>query len=315
MLNLTIRQLRIFDAVARHLSHSRAAKELYLSQPAVSMQIKQLEHCVGLPLFDQVGKKMHLTEAGQEMLHYTRSIAQQLEEMDAMLSEMKGLEYGRLNISAVSTASYFIAQLLAKFIQQYPQIKVSLNVANRDAVIKLLADNSADLAIMGQPPEGTVMQSQPFMQNPLVVIAAPNHPLTKVCNIKPKQLAQEIFLLREQGSGTRGVVERYFASHHLKLPTHMEMDTNEAIKQSVQAGMGIGIISKHCIELELEIKRLQVLDVDHFPILRHWHIVHRKNKRLSTAANAFNQFLLNDAESQASATKLTTIPSKRSRTK
>ena len=302
MLHLTIRQLRIFDAVARHLSHSRAAKELYLSQPAVSMQIKQLEQSVGLSLFDQVGKQMHLTEAGHEMLHYTRSIAQQLEEMDAMLSEMKGLEYGRLNISAVSTASYFIAQLLAKFIQKHPKIKVSLNVANRDSVIKLLADNSADLAIMGQPPEGADTLSQPFMQNPLVVIAALNHPLAEVRNIKPSQLAQETFLLREQGSGTRGVVERYFASHHLKLPTHMEMDTNEAIKQSVQAGMGLGIISMHCIELELEIKRLQILDVEHFPIMRHWHVVHRRNKRLSTAANAFNQFLLNDAESQVSPT-------------
>lgn len=302
MLHLTIRQLRIFDAVARHLSHSRAAKELYLSQPAVSMQIKQLEQSVGLSLFDQVGKQMHLTEAGQEMLHYTRSIAQQLEEMDAMLSEMKGLEHGRLNISTVSTASYFIAQLLAKFTRQYPKIKVSLNVANRDAVIKLLVDNSADLAIMGQPPEGTDMLSQSFMQNPLVVIAAHKHPLTKVSNIQPKQLAQEIFLLREQGSGTRGVAERYFASHQLKLPTHMEMDTNEAIKQSVQAGMGLGIISMHCIELELKAKCLQVLNVDHFPIMRHWHIVYRRNKRLSTAANAFNQFLLNDAASQTTPT-------------
>lgn len=302
MLHLTIRQLKIFDAVARHLSHSRAAKELYLSQPAVSMQIKQLEHSVGLPLFDRVGKQIHLTEAGQEMLHYTRNIAQQLDEMNAMFSEMKGLEHGRLNISAVSTASYFMPQLLAKFIQQHPKISVSLHVANRDAVIKLLADNSADLAIMGQPPEGADMLSQPFMQNPLVVIAALNHPLTKVRNIKPKQLAQETFLLREQGSGTRGVVERYFASHDLKLPTHMEMDTNEAIKQSVQAGMGLGIISLHGIELELEIKRLQVLNVDHFPIMRHWHIVHQKSKRLSTAAHAFSQFLLNEAESLASPT-------------
>ncbi|CAG9932865.1 RuBisCO operon transcriptional regulator [Candidatus Nitrotoga arctica] len=310
MLHLTIRQLKIFDAVARHLSHSRAAKELYLSQPAVSMQIKQVEHSVGLPLFDRVGKQIHLTEAGQEMLHYTRNIAQQLEEMDAMFSEMKGLEHGRLNISAVSTASYFMPQLLAKFIQQHPKISVSLHVANRDAVIRLLADNSADLAIMGQPPEGTDMLSQQFMQNPLVVIAALHHPLTKVRNIKPKQLAQEVFLLREQGSGTRGVVERYFASHHLKLPTHMEMDTNEAIKQSVQAGMGLGIISLHGIELELEIKRLQVLSVDHFPIMRHWHIVQRKSKRLSTAAHVFNQFLLNEAESLASQ-----IPSKRSSTK
>ena len=296
MLHLTIRQLEIFDAVARHLSHSRAAKELYLSQPAISMQIKQLERSVGLALFDQVGKVIHLTEAGQEMLRYSRNIAQQLEEMDAMFGEMKGLERGRLNISAVSTASYFMPQLLAKFIQQHPKIKVSLHVANRDAAIKLLADNSADLAIMGQPPEGTDMLSKSFMQNPLVVIAAPDHPLTKLRDIKPKQLAQETFLLREQGSGTRGVVERYFASHKLKLPTHMEMDTNEAIKQSVQAGIGLGIISLHGIELELEMKRLRVLSVDNFPIMRHWHIVHRKDKRLSNAAHAFNQFLLDEAE-------------------
>jgi len=304
MLQLTLRQLKIFDAVARHLSHSRAAEELYLSQPAISMQIKQLEQSVGLPLFDQVGKQVHLTEAGLEMRHYSRSIAQQLEEMDSVFSEMKGLERGRLNISAVSTANYFMPQLLAKFIQLHPKIQVSLHVANRDAVIKKLAENSADFAIMGQPPEGVDMLAQSFMQNPLVVIAAPSHPLAKARHIKPKQLAQEIFLLREQGSGTRGVVERYFTSNLMKLPTNMEMDTNEAIKQSVRAGMGLGIISLHAIELELETKRLTVLDVEHFPIMRDWHIVHRANKRLSTAAQAFKQFLLDEAERlAASATR------------
>jgi DNA-binding transcriptional LysR family regulator len=296
MLHLTIRQLKIFAAVARHLSHSRAAEEMYLSQPAISMQIKQLEQSIGLRLFDQVGKQLHLTEAGQEILRYSRNIAQQLEEMDAVVSEMKGLERGRLNISVVSTANYFMPQLLVKFIQLHPKIHVSLHVANRDAVVKQLAENNADFAIMGQPPEGTDMLAQPFMQNPLVVIAAPNHPLVTVRNIKPRQLAQETFLLREQGSGTRAVMQRFFASHRLALPTSMEMDTNEAIKQSVQAGMGLGIISRHAIELELETKRLAILNVEHFPIMRDWYIVHRKNKRLSTASHTFKEFLLAEAK-------------------
>jgi DNA-binding transcriptional LysR family regulator len=295
MFHVTLRQLQVFSSVARHLSHSRAAEELHLSQPAVSMQIKQLEQNVGLPLFEQVGKQIHLTEAGHEMLHYSLNISQQLEEMSAVFSEMKGLERGKLNISVVSTANYFMPQLLAKFIQLHPRIHVSLHVANRDAVIKQLADNSADLAIMGQPPEGADMLAQVFMQKPLVVIAAPTHPLAHEHKIKPARLGQEYFLLREQGSGTRDVVERFFLGHHVALPKNMHMESNEAIKQSVQAGMGIGIISRHGIELELETRRLSILDVEGFPIMRHWHIVHRKHKRLSSAAHAFKKFLLAEA--------------------
>ena len=279
MLPISLRQLQVFESVARHLNHSHAAAELFLSQPAVSMQIKQAENAVGLPLFEQVGKKLYLTEAGREMLQYSRNILQLVNEMESVFGEMKGLERGHLNISVVSTANYFMPQLLAKFIQAHPKVQVSLSVANRDTVIKLLSENIADLAIMGQPPEGTDMVAEPFMLNPLVVIAAPSHPLAHAKMIHPKQLSKEVFLLREQGSGTRGVVERFFASHRLALPTHMEMDTNEAIKQSVQAGMGLGIISRHGIELELETKRLVILDVDRFPIVRHWHIVHRKDKR------------------------------------
>lgn len=296
MFHITFRQLQVFSSVARNLSHSRAAEELHLSQPAVSMQIKQLEQSIGLPLFEQVGKQIHLTEAGRELVIYSRNIAQQLEEMEGVFQEMKGLERGSLNISVVSTANYFMPQLLAKFIQLHPKIHVGLHVANRDAVIRQLTENVADLAIMGQPPEGAEMVAQSFMQNPLVVIAAPTHPLLKISNIKPAQLARETFLLREQGSGTRDVMERFFASHHLAMPSNMEMDTNEAIKQSVQAGMGLGIISLHSIELELETRRLAILDVAHFPIMRHWHIVHRANKRLSTAGRAFKQFLLTEAE-------------------
>jgi DNA-binding transcriptional LysR family regulator len=296
MLPISLRQLQVFESVARHLNHSRAAVELYLSQPAVSMQIKQAENAIGLPLFEQVGKKLHLTEAGRELLHSARAVLQQMQELEAVFDEMKGLERGHLNISVVSTANYFMPQLLAKFIQSHPKIQVSLSVANRDSVIKQLTENIADFAIMGQPPQGADMRAEVFMENPLVVIAAPSHPLAKAKKIQAKQLAKETFLLREQGSGTRSVVERYFTSHKLALPAHMEMDTNEAIKQSVHAGIGIGIISLHGIELELETKRLVVLDVDHFPIMRHWYIVHRKDKRPSTAALEFEHFLL--AESQ-----------------
>ncbi len=298
MLPISLRQLQVFESVARHLNHSRAAAELFLSQPAVSMQIKQAEQTIGMPLFEQVGKKLFLTEAGREMLHYSRSIVLLMQEMEAVFGEMKGLERGHLNIAVVSTANYFMPQLLAKFIQAHPQLKVSLSVANRDAVIQHLVDNSADLAIMGQPPEGTEMVADPFLENPLVVIASPTHLLSQVKRIQPHQLAKETFLLREQGSGTRGVVERFFASHKLPLPSHMAMDTNEAIKQSVQAGIGIGIISSHGIELELETKRLVVLDVDHFPIVRHWYIVHRKDKRASVAAHEFAHFLAEESQNR-----------------
>ncbi len=300
MLPISLRQLQVFESVARHLNHSHAAAELYLSQPAVSMQIKQAENAVGLPLFEQVGKKLHLTVAGSELLHYARSMLQLLQEMESVFDEMKGLERGVLNISVVSSANYFMPQLLAKFIQAHPKIQVSLSVANRDAVIKQVADNIADFAIMGQPQHGADMRADAFMQNPLVVIAAPGHPLARIHKIQPKQLSSETFLLREQGSGTRGVVERFFANHKLPLPAHMEMDTNEAIKQSVQAGIGIGIISRHSIELELETKRLVVLDVDHFPIVRHWYIVHRKDKRPSSAAQEFERFLLQESQNMMS---------------
>ncbi|MEW5902774.1 MAG: LysR family transcriptional regulator [Pseudomonadota bacterium] len=299
MLAITLRQLQVFECVARHLSHSRAAQELYLSQPAVSMQIKQAEQIVGLPLFEQSGKRIFLTEAGRELLHYARAILQLMQEMESSFDAMKGLERGRLNIAVVSTANYFMPQLLARFIQIHPGIQVALSVANRDAVLRQLSENLADLAIMGQPPAGTEMTASAFLENPLVVIAAPNHALASARKIQPHQLVRETFLLRESGSGTRSVAERYFTTHKLPLPSHMEMDTNEAIKQSVQAGMGIGIISRHGIELELETGRLLVLDVDGFPIVRHWYLVQRKDKRPSMAAQEFERFLLEHAADAA----------------
>src|SRR5512135_578174 len=193
MLPISLRQLQVFESVARHMNHSRAAAELYLSQPAVSMQIKQAENVIGLPLFEQVGKKLFLTDAGRELQHYSRSILQLVDEMESVFGEMKGLERGHLNISVVSTANYFMPQLLAKFIQAHPKLQVSLSVANRDAVLKQVEENVADLAIMGQPPQGADMRAEAFMENPLVVIAAPTHPLANASKIQPKQLTKETF--------------------------------------------------------------------------------------------------------------------------
>ena len=295
MLHVTLRQLQVFEAVARHLSFSRAAEELYLTQPAVSMQIRQLEASVGLPLFEQIGKKIFLTEAGNEVYHYSRSIAQQLTEAEAVLSEMKGLKRGKLNISVVSTANYFAPQLLALFCQRNQDVTLSLKVVNREELLHQLASNEMDLGVMGQPPEGLDIVAEPFMENPLVVVAPPGHPLVTERNIPLSRLAQETFIVREQGSGTRSAMERFFQQHGLNLATGMEMSTNEAIKQAVQAGMGLGVVSVHTIALELETRRLVVLDVESFPILRHWYVIHRKGKRLSAMAQAFKDFLLKEA--------------------
>lgn len=295
MLHLTLRQLKVFESVARHLSYSRAADELHLTQPAVSMQIKQLEGNISLPLFEQLGKRIYLTEAGRELYQYSRSISQQLVDMEVALDELKGMERGKLNISVVTTANYFAPHLLAKFCQRYKGVTVSLNVSNRETVLKHLSDNLIDLAIMGQPPEDLDIDSESFIENPLVVIAPPDHPLCKEQHIPVKRLAKEIFLVRESGSGTRGAMERFFAAHEVKINKGMEADTTEAIKQAVQAGMGLGIMSQHTAELELETNRLKILDVQGFPIIRHWHVVNRKNKRLSGVANAFREFLLKEA--------------------
>lgn len=296
MLHVTLRQLKVFESVARHLSYSRAADELHLTQPAVSMQIKQLEDNISLPLFEQLGKRIYLTDAGRELYQYSRAIAQQLADMEVALDELKGMERGKLSIAVVTTANYFAPHLLAKFCQRYSGVTVSLNVSNRETVLKQLADNLIDLAIMGQPPENLDIDSESFMENPLVVVAPPNHPLCNERDIPVKRLATETFLVRESGSGTRSAMERFFAAHEIKINKGMETDTTEAIKQAVQAGMGLGIMSRHTVELELETKRLKILDVQGFPIVRYWHVVNRKNKRLSSVANAFKEFLLKEAE-------------------
>lgn len=266
-----------------------------MTQPAVSMQIKQLEQNVELPLFEHMGKKVFLTEAGNEMYHYSRSIAQLLGEADEVFEELKGMQRGHLAISVASTANYFATRLLAAFSKRFESITFSLDVTNRKTLMNQLEANEKDLVIMGKPPENIDLVAEPFMENPLVVIASPSHPLVGKKGIPLISLQEESFVVREHGSGTRIAMERFFAEHKVSLHTGMEMNSNEAIKLAVEAGLGLGIVSIHTMELELELKRLVVLDVELFPILRHWYVVYRQGKRLSPVAHAFRQFVLDEA--------------------
>ena len=300
-MNVTFRQLRVFEAVARHLSYTQAAHELHLSQPAVSMQIRQLEENVGLPLFEQIGKKIYLTEAGHEMYRYSRSIAEQLEEAEEVIQQLKGVHRGHLDIAVASTANYFATRLLAAFARRYPGTTFSLDVTNRASLLRQLEDNSRDLVIMGKPPADMPLVAESFMDNPLVVVAPPDHPLAREPNIPFERLARETFVVREAGSGTFIAMERFFEEHGIDRATGMELTPNEAIKQAVEAGLGLGIVSIHTLELELEAGRLVVLDVEHFPILRHWYVVHREGKRLSPVAQAFRDFVLGEAAGFVSA--------------
>ncbi len=295
-MHTTLRQMRVFQVVAEHLNFTRAARALHLSQPAVSMQVKQLEDAVGLPLFEHSGKKIQLTEAGREIYQYSRTIFHTFEEMEEVIAAIKGLGTGHLNIAVASTVNYFAPRLLAAFHRSYPGIDLHLDVTNRQRLMGLLKANEIDIVLMGLPPEDIELEYEPFMENPLVVIAPPGHPLERVKKIPIARLGEEVFLMREEGSGTRLAMERFFAEQEVPLNAGMQMTRNEAIKQAVRAGMGLGLVSTHTIELEVETRRLVVLDVEGFPLLRHWYMVYRKGKRLSPAAMAFHDFVLNEAQ-------------------
>jgi len=294
-MHITLRQLRVFEAVADHLNFTRAAEQLHLSQPAVSMQIRQLEEAVGLELFEKLGKRIQLTEAGQELFHYSQNINRQLLEAEEVLESLKGVNRGRLKLAVASTVNYFAPRLLAAFHRAYPGISLHLDVTNREKLVRLLEANEADMVMMGQPPESLELEAEPFMDNPLVVIAPAEHSLAGRAGISLERVAEEVFLMREPGSGTRQAMERFFADHALEIRVGMEMTRNEAIKQAVRAGLGLGVVSTHTIELELETRRLVVLDVEGFPIQRRWNLVHRRGKRLSPAARVFREFVLNGA--------------------
>jgi DNA-binding transcriptional LysR family regulator len=291
-MHITLRQLRIFEAVAAYGSMSRAAVELNLTQPAVSMQMKQIEEQIGLPLIEQVGRKLFLTEAGTELrAHAQRFQAQEL-ELKAAMEHFRGLHRGLLRLAVVSTANYFLPSLIASLSQQHPGVQVSLQVSNRESVLAALADNRTDLAITGRPPESDELVAERFLDNPLVVIASPSHPLARTGSLTLQRLSEERLVLREPGSGTRATIERHFAEHGVDYLPGCELNTNEAVKLAVQAGLGLGVVSAQAIELEIEAGRLTVLQVEGFPIMRGWHVVHRRGKRMSAVASEFRDLLL-----------------------
>lgn len=293
-MHLTLRQLQCFSAVARNLSFTRAAEELHLTQPAVSMQIRQLEQQAGIAVTEQLGKQIHLTEAGEEVYRYARSILQQVDEMDDVLNKLKGLSGGHLRIAAISSANYFAPRLLGTFHHRFEHVAVSMDVTNQTKVIQQVIDNDVDMAIMGQPPDDTHLDAIAFMDNPLIIVAPPGHRLAKRKRIALKELEDEVFLTREPGSGTRGAMHRFFRQHKLTLNTGMEMGSLSGIKQGVQADLGLGLLPRGAVEVELMLGRLVELKFRELPIQRHWYVVLHKDKRLSAAAEAFKALLIDE---------------------
>jgi DNA-binding transcriptional LysR family regulator len=297
MKNATLRQLKVFESVARHLSFTRAAEELHLTQPAVSTQVKELEGHAGLPLFEQLGRKIHLTQAGAEMLHHSRAIIQQFREAEEAMQQLKGISGGKLNVAVISAGDYFFPRLLAEFARRHAGVILNLTVHNRAELLHRLADNMTDLAIMVRPPEDMDTVNEPFAPHPYVIVAAPEHPLAKKKRIPMAVLAREPFLARERGSDTWASMARGFAGWLAKLNIAMELKSTETIKQAVIAGMGIAFLSAHTVTLERQVGNLVVLDVQGFPLILDWYVVHRKHKRLPPVACAFKKFLMDDGTS------------------
>jgi DNA-binding transcriptional LysR family regulator len=290
--HVSLRQLRVFEAAATNRSFSKAAEALHLTQPGVSMHIKELETSAGLPLFERIGKKLYVTEAGQELLARAREILRALKDAEDTLDGLRGLRRGRINLAVVSTAKYFVPQLLARFGKDFPALEIRLAVSNRNSVIDQLVANEVDLAIMGRSPQSLDTVAEPFAQNPHVIIAAPDHPLAAQRRISVETVAKENFIVREPGSGTRLAMQQFFEEFGLACKVGMEMASNETIKQAVMAGMGLSFISRHTTNLEIQTGRLVVLDVRGTPVIRQWHVAHLAKKRLSPTAVAFKEFVL-----------------------
>lgn len=301
MRHATLRQLQVFEAIARHLSFTRAAEELYLTQPTVSMQIKQLTETVGMPLFEQIGKRIHLTDAGKDLCTLCREVFDSLERFEMSIADRKGLKQGRLRLAVITTAEYFAPRVLGAFCQRYPGIEASLTVINRERVLERMTQNLDDLYILGQPPESLDAHSQSFMENPLVVLAASDHPLVNCKRISLKRIAEEPFLVREPGSGTRIATQRLFDKHKITPNIRMELGSNEAIKQAIVGELGIAVLSRHCLALEGEAGPLRILDVQGFPIERQWYLAYPEGKQLSIAAQTFYTYLLDEGKKIAEA--------------
>lgn len=298
MKNATFRQLRVFNEVAKHLSFARAAEALHLTPPAVTMQIKELEGHVGLPLFDRQGRQVSLTTAGEYMLLYARKMLATLKDAEDAAARLQRLEVGTLTIGMVSTAKYFLPRLLTQFRQEHSGIEIKLVVGNREQLVQMLQGNEVDIAVMGRPPTELATRAEPFAAHPHMFVAPTDHPLLKVGHPTTEHLRPYSFIVRERGSGTRAAMEKFMNSQRLEPRVVMEMTSNETIKQAVMAGMGLSFLSLHTLGLELEHGLIGVLDVEGTPIVRAWNVVHTLSKMLSPAAEAFRYFMLENAESQ-----------------
>ncbi len=292
MKNATFRQLKTFEAVARLLNYTRAAEELHLSQPAISMQIKQIEEHAGMALFEHIGKKTFLTQAGEKVQRLALTLLSQVKDCEDTLASLRGATGGHLELIVVSTAKYFAPQLLSTFSKSHAGVTIKLLVNNREQVIQQLLENRVDLAIMGRPPKGLDALASPFAKHPHGIIAPPDHPMAKKKRINLKLLSGENFLIRESGSGTRTSMERVFAERGVKPASSMELASNETIKQAVMAGLGLSYLSLHTVGLELATGKLIRLDVIGTPVVREWFVIQRKGKILSPLAEKFREFLI-----------------------
>lgn len=296
MKNTTFRQLRVFTEVARHLSFARAAEALHLTPPAVTMQIKELEDNVGLPLFERSGRKVSLTTAGEYMLVYARKILATLKDAQDAAARLKRVEVGQLTIGMVGTAQYFLPHLIGQFRLEHAGVETRLVLGNHDQLLRMLQGGEVDIAIMGQPPKELATRTEPFAANPLVFVASIDHPLLKIGHPTAQALEPYGFIVRERGSGTRAAMEKFLQSTRLQPRVVMEMSSNEAIKQAVMAGMGLSFLSLHTIGLELQHGLIARLEVEATPVVRAWNLVHTLSKVLSPAAEAFRYFILERGE-------------------
>jgi DNA-binding transcriptional LysR family regulator len=296
-MNVSFRQLRVFAEVAQHGSMARAAEALHLTPPAVSMQIKELEGQVGLPLFDRAGRNVSLSTAGEYFLVHARKLLAALKDADDAMARLKHLEHGLLTIGLVSTAKYFVPHLLARFRQEHPGIDVRLRVmGNRGELVQLMHAGEVDLSVMGRPPKEMHTRAESFAAHPLVFVAPPGHPLLSGGPHAVNRLAPYPIIAREHGSGTRAAMQKFFDEHHFAPRIAMEMSSNETIKQAVMAGLGLSFLSLHTMGLELRSGLLRMLDIEGAPVMRMWNVVHLSSKLLSPAAEAFRYFMLEQGE-------------------
>ena len=294
MRHATLRQLKVFESVARLLSFTRAAEELHLTQPAVSTQVKKLEEHAGIALFEQFGKKIHLTAAGAELLQIGRAILAQFAAAEAAMAQFKGIDGSRLNVGVISAGDYFFPRLLVEFASRHRGVTFNFTVHNREELLAHIEHNLTDLAIMVRPPADLDTVNLPFAPHPYAIVAAADHPLAGVRGIPMATLMREEFVVRERGSDTWHSMEEGFGAHLAHLRIALEIKSTETIKQAVMAGMGISFLSAHTIAKELHAGSLCVLDADGFPLMLDWYVVHHRSKRLTPVAQAFRDFLIAD---------------------